>query len=285
MLLADFIRRSTQTLETLYPSPEARGMVLMLCCKKLGVKNYTHIIEPQFEIPSERQGELDSDVERMSRGEPVQYVLGEAEFCGRTFKVGPQVLIPRPETELLVAEVEKFLESRSGARSVADLCTGSGCIAWSVKLDFPDVDVIAADISEDALSVARTQFSYPSPDFRKMDVLDSSSGFGETLFDAIVSNPPYIMEKEKPLMRRNVLDFEPEIALFVPDSDPLLFYGAIAGIAEKNLKAGGRGFVEVNELLAAEVSAMFTDRGFTSCRIIRDFYDKPRIVSFEKKAS
>ena len=280
MLLSEFIRRSTAELENLYPSPEARGMVLMLCESRLGVSSYTHIIEPSYVIPSGMQPLLDRDMDRLRGGEPVQYVIGSTEFCGRTFKVCPDVLIPRPETELLVSEVEKAMGN--GSAEVLDLCTGSGCIAWSVFLDRPGSRVIAVDVSEAALDVAKGQFSGESPLFVRADVLDTGQVFDHGRFDVLVSNPPYVMEKEKSRMRSNVLDFEPSLALFVPDDDPLVFYRAVAAWGRRFLKDGGTGLVEINEQLGPQTAAVFASAGYKDLEIIPDLYGKSRIVRFRK---
>lgn len=284
MLLADFIRQATRTLEDIYPSPEARGMVLMLCEDRLGVKNYTHIVQPDYAIAEDRLEELSADLERLRRSEPLQYVLGHTEFCGREFTVASGVLIPRPETELLVMEVVRHaLDLRRPAR-VLDLCTGSGCIAWTAALDVPDSDVVAVDISEDALRIARSQFGQDGPCFVKADVLDLNQSFCEGSFDIIVSNPPYIKESEKAAMRSNVLDYEPELALFVPDDDALVFYRAVAAWALRLLRPGGYGIVEINETLGAETEALFRSSGLVNTRQIPDLSGKIRFVEFEKAA-
>ena len=160
MLLSDFIRCAERSLSDLYPSPEARGIVSMLCSARLGVKSYTHIVEPGYTVPEELLPGLESDLGRLRASEPVQYVLGYAEFCGRRFHVDRRVLIPRPETELLVSLASEIMRAAGGKPRVLDLCTGSGCIAWSLALDFPEAEVTAADISPDALEVAR---SLPCP--------------------------------------------------------------------------------------------------------------------------
>ena len=295
MLLSDFIRSGTARLETLYPSPEARGLVLMLCRERLGVTNYTHIVEPQTLVPPEREAELAADLERLCAGEPIQYVLGFAEFCGQRFAVGPGVLVPRPETEQLVAEAVRALREMDlyRAPSVLDLCTGSGCIAWSIALEIHDAQVIGVDLSETALGYARNQhlrhFKHPyshsgldpeSPTFLQMDILDTEQAFEGGPFDLIVCNPPYVMERERALMRPNVLDWEPAAALFVPDDDPLLFYRAVARWAQRFLQPGGAGLVEINEALGPETAAVFTAAGFKNVQILPDFAHKNRFIRF-----
>lgn len=287
MLLAEFIRESVPALEKLYPSPEARGLVLMLCEERLGVRSYTHIVEPLFEIPEAELPGLKADMSRLAAGEPIQYVLGNTEFCGRKFKVAPSVLIPRPETGQLVDESLKLLAAMGRPAKVLDLCTGSGCIAWSVALGAPGVSVTATDISEPALALARSQFEdVPSganaPEFVCSDLL---GGCREICgcFDLLLSNPPYVMEKEKAAMRRNVLDHEPGIALFVPDDDPLLFYRALASVSLRLLDSSGTGIVEINEALGPETAAVFETAGYKKTEILRDIFGKDRFVRFSSR--
>lgn len=284
MLLSTFIRDGIARLERLYPSPEARGLVLMLCAEKLGTTSYTHVIEPQTAVPEERLEELESDLRRLCSGEPIQYVLGVAEFCGHRFAVGPGVLVPRPETELLVARAVSLLQEMDLDRAprVLDLCTGSGCIAWSIALEIRDAEVVGVDLSETALGYARSQF-YPAgggPLFLQADVLDTEQAFPYGPFDLIVSNPPYVRESEKALMRPNVLDWEPTEALFVPDADPLLFYRAVARWAQRFLRPGGAGIVESNEALGPGTADVFHEAGFKSVQNLRDFSEKERFVLF-----
>lgn len=280
MLLSAFIRCGTERLSAIYPSPEAKGIVLMLCEERLGVKSYTHIIEPGYEIPGDALPALESDMDRLAAGEPVQYVLGHADFCGRRFKVNQSVLIPRPETEQLVSEAVSILLSGERPCRVLDLCTGSGCIAWSVFLEVPGTEVVAVDISDAALEVARGQFDGPSPRFVKADVLSGPEGFDEGLFDLVLCNPPYVMESEKSAMRTNVLNYEPGLALFVPDADPLVFYRAVAQWAGRFLRHGGTGLVEINESLGPQTEAVFKDAGYKETQIVRDFFSKYRFVKF-----
>ena len=287
MLLADFIRDGAARLEKLYPSPEARGLVLMLCRELLGVTNYTHVVEPQTAVPEAQLPELTADLERLCAGEPIQYVLGVAEFCDRRFAVGPGVLVPRPETELLVAEAVRTLQEMDLERAprVLDLCTGSGCIAWSIALDIRDAEVIGLDLSERALGYARNQFGgsglvRQSPEFLQADVLDTEQVFPYGPFDLIVSNPPYVLERERAQMRPNVLDWEPGLALFVPDDDPLRFYRAVARWAQRFLRPGGVGLVEINEALGPETAGVFRTAGFKNVQNLPDFYKKVRFVRF-----
>ena len=297
MLLSEFIASALAGLESLSPRAEARSMVSILVCERLGVQSWTHIANPSFEVPEQSLAQLEADLQKLLASEPLQYVLGYAEFYGRRFRVTKDVLIPRPETELLVDTVLQKLKSASrdcdGAPKILDLCTGSGCIAWTLALEPVGVQLTAIDISPAALSIARSQFSAElargaEVTFIEADVLDLSeeglSGTHSKLalgqFDVIVSNPPYVMEQEKALMRSNVLDHEPALALFVPDDDPLIFYRAIAHHASRLLSAHGWGIVEINTLLAEPTAECFRQAGLQDVTILPDLSGKPRFVSF-----
>lgn len=300
MLLAEFVKAGTKALESLYPQKEARSIVLMLCEEVLGTENYTHIVEPEFKIDDKKLPELEAAMERLKKMEPVQYVLGHTEFYGRTFKVDPAVLIPRPETELLCRDAIKLgmrvfrMRSPYGKNAepvrILDLCTGSGCIAWTMALSIPGSRVTAVDISDAALEVAAGQ-DFASelkskeafkPEFIKADVLDSEQEIELGPFDMVLSNPPYIMESEKEDMRRNVLEYEPESALFVPDDDPLLFYRAIARWSQRFMSSDGVGLSEVNEMLARQTETVFKAAGYAHTEIVRDLSDKNRYIIYHK---
>lgn len=300
MLLAEFVKAGTKALESLYPQKEARSIVLMLCEEVLGTENYTHIVEPEFKVDDKKLPELEAAMERLKKMEPVQYVLGHAEFYGRTFKVDPAVLIPRPETELLCRDAIKLgmrvfrMRSPYGKNAepvrILDLCTGSGCIAWTMALSIPGSRVTAVDISDAALEVAAGQ-DFASelksketfrPEFIKADVLDSEQEIELGPFDMVLSNPPYIMESEKKDMRRNVLEYEPESALFVPDDDPLLFYRAIARWSQRFMSPDGVGLSEVNESLARQTETVFKAAGYAHTEIVRDLSDKNRYIIYHK---
>ena len=300
MLLADFIKKGVEALEPLYPTAEAHNIVLMLCESIIGTKSYTHIVEPKYDIDRKAEQPLAEAMLRLQAGEPIQYVIGRTDFCGRSFKVNRNVLIPRPETELLVREAAKIAGRIQRMRipygksaepvRVLDLCTGSGNIAWSVALGVPGARVVGVDISEAALDVARSQnFSSDlkatgalAPTFVAADILDTEQEFNYGSFDLVLSNPPYIMEKERALLRKNVVDYEPASALFVPDEDPLLFYRAVARWSERFLSPEGKGLTEINEVLPSETVAVFRDYGFQEIDVVKDFFDKKRFVFYMK---
>lgn len=287
MLLSEFIKSGCESLREVYSEREARSIVVAYCCEVFGVQSYTHIVEPGTMVPSELEARALSDLSLLRSGRPLQYVLGYAWFCGRRFKVSDGVLIPRPETEEMV---QKALEALSGCGEarVLDICTGSGCIAWSIALGAPGSRVTGVDISPEALSVAREQesllsgegVSFKAPEFIEADILGQDWFRGLGQFDVLVSNPPYICEEEKARMDRNVLDFEPSLALFVPDSDPLLFYRAIASAAGELLRDGGLGIVEINERFGAGTAELFSSYGFSDATVIQDFNGRDRFVSF-----
>lgn len=282
MLLSEFRKKGMSALAPLYPEAEAAGILSMLCAHRLGIRSYTHIIEPGYEIMPEDKPLLEEDLRRLASGEPVQYVLGVSEFCGRMFRVNPAVLIPRPETEILCREAVAAL-SGVPHPAVIDLCTGSGNIAWTVALSVPGASVVGVDLSAEALDVARSQPFGEGPVFLQADILlPPPAELEAERFDLLLSNPPYVMESEKARMRRNVLSYEPASALFVPDTDPLVFYRAVADWAERLLKPGGTFMVEINESLGLTAKALFADRGFCKLKIIRDFYEKDRFVAGEK---
>lgn len=300
MLLAEFIKGGVKDLESLYPAEEARNIVLMLCESVLGTRSYTHIVEPDFVVNQSKEAVLDAALTRLCAGEPVQHVLGHTEFCGLRYKVTPDVLIPRPETELLVRtmvkEASRIQRSRlpygrnAAPVRVLDLCTGSGCIAWSIAMEVPGAEVVAVDISESALDVAKEQFTghdikekgIVPPLFVKADILDIGQDFDHGMFDLIVSNPPYVCESEKVSMHRNVLEYEPAQALFVPDEDPLVFHRAVARWSLRYLNPDGKGMTEINEQLGPQVQELFRESGFRGTELVKDFFDRNRFVIYSR---
>lgn len=287
MYLKELLNRGKETVSIMYPEREAKEMVFAYLESLIGIKRHTHIVEPEFTVPEDMVEVALDAFRRMSVGEPLQYVTGSAWFYGRQFKVTPDVLIPRPETEVLVKSVVSFGD-RKTTPSILDLCTGSGCIAWTLALEMPGAQVTAVDISEGALDVASSQdFAHDlaqtgaqPPMFVKSDVLqDELLINGPDKYDIIVSNPPYVMDSEKSMMRTNVLDHEPHLALFVPDDDALKFYKAIARHASGLLKEDGFGIVEINEALGLQTAEVFNQVGFAT-EILKDLYDKDRFVKF-----
>lgn len=309
MTLRNFIDHVMEQLAPLYPPQECKAMAVRMLKELLaGYKGYEHMVEPAteldtFQLEEQQSGTgkyLLSCVERLATGEPLQYVMGHEWFCGHRFNVAPGVLIPRPETEELVCKAIGFAESaqqvvreKSASATplrILDICTGSGCIAWSMAAAVPQAEVFACDISGQALKIARSQqiqCSDGSPakvKFFECDILGEdvqqkiAQECGEGEFNLIISNPPYVCECEKSQMRENVLAHEPSIALFVPDNDPLKFYRAIAQLSGRILSPGGALMFEINERFGAETAQMMQQIGYTNCQVLQDLFGKDRMV-------
>lgn len=269
-------RELWRTLEPLYGNGEARAVtdyVLDVC---FGLSKADILCGAVEEMTAEKAAELNKIFGRLMEGEPVQYVLGRAEFCGRWFDVRPGVLIPRPETEELCAWITADSKA-SASPKVLDIGTGSGCIAITLQLDMPESKVTAWDISADALDVAHENAKQlgANVNFVKQDALNAKP---EGEWDVIVSNPPYICEKEKKDMAVNVLEHEPHTALFVPDADPLLFYRAITRLAVQTLNKGGRLYFEINPIYADDTCRMMRAEGMTAVELRSDMYGKQRMA-------
>lgn len=269
-------RELWRTLEPLYGNGEARAItdyVLDVC---FGLSKADILCGAVEEMTAEKTAELNKIFGRLMEGEPVQYVLGRAEFCGRWFSVRPGVLIPRPETEELCAWITADSKV-SASPKVLDIGTGSGCIAITLQLDMPESKVTAWDISADALDVAHENAKQlgANVNFVKQDALNAKP---EGEWDVIVSNPPYICEKEKKDMAVNVLEHEPHTALFVPDADPLLFYRAITRLAVQTLSKGGRLYFEINPIYADDTCHMMRAEGMSAVELRSDMYGKQRMA-------
>ena len=226
------------------------------------------------------EAELRQIQQLLLTGEPVQYVLGRAEFGGRWFHVAPGVLIPRPETYELCQWC--LPPDPSGWRgNILDIGTGSGCIACTLAAELPHAKVAAWDISEAALAIAQDNARrlHVNVIFSQIDILQLSMiNCQLSIYDIIISNPPYICQRERAAMERNVLDYEPSLALFVPDDDPLLFYRAIADYARQALKPGGALYFEINPLYAAELQSLLSKMAYHAVELREDQYGKPRMM-------
>ena len=265
-------REFWQPLTTIYPEDEARWVGRMVFEVKYALTHADLLMGKETSI--EENGLLELQ-QRLLTGEPVQYVLGEAPFGEHLFKVSPAVLIPRPETLWLC----NAIATAADGCDVLDIGTGSGCIAITIALNAPaGTRVTAWDISNEALAIARANAErlQASVTFLQQDMLCPPDDTDR--WDVIVSNPPYICEQEKAAMERNVLDFEPHLALFVPDADPLRFYRAIGQYAVKALRPNGRLYLEINPLYAAELSEMLQTQGFDEVRIHQDDNHKDRYI-------
>lgn len=272
-----------QRLLSLYDEREAKAIVRLVLEERFGLTlaemfGDIEIRDNRYKIGEE---ELENMMCRLEQGEPVQYVLGEAWFCGRRFHVEPGVLIPRPETEMLVEwglEDERLKIKDEGLIDVLDIGTGSGCIAISLALGLPSASVVAWDVSDTALRIARANAEQLGAEvsFVKQDALAAPDDIAR--WDVIVSNPPYVCASEAAQMESHVLEHEPHEALFVPDNDALLFYRAIARYASRALKPGGRLFFEINPLYAAELSSLLKSMGFAEVELRDDQFGKCRMI-------
>ena len=270
-------------LSEVYEAGEAKALARMLYEVRYGLGLSDLLMGRDEGVP---QDELEQLAVRLEHQEPIQYVLGQADFCGRTFKVSPAVLIPRPETEELcqwvVEEVREQWRAAGEGLSVLDIGTGSGCIAVTLAAELPGARVRAWDISEEALQVARgnAMTNGVSVSFEHHDALHATLGTQATepWTDLIVSNPPYICNRERTAMEANVLEHEPHTALFVPDDDPLLFYRAIAQYGREALKPGGRLYFEINPLYATSLSEMLRRMSYHDIAIKADQYGKQRMI-------
>ncbi len=258
-----------------YPEVEARQIAEMILLEKGHISRNDLLVEPNEELVIT---DLETIFEELRSWRPVQYIVGKAEFADLMLTVKEGVLIPRPETEELVDWVAR--EAKCGAK-ILDVCTGSGCIAIALRRRVRDSEVWAMDISRDALAIARENGAVYAPDvhFVEGDALgEFDAHFEGVKFDVIVSNPPYIPNSDSSLMRPNVTKHEPHIALFVEDSDPLVFYRAIARTGRKLLVEGGRLYFEIYESLVEEMRAMLETEGYTDIVVREDFRGKPRMI-------
>lgn len=264
------IQSIASQLQTVYPAEEAEALAwwvaeevtglsrTQLLCGCKGTKN----------IPNTQD-----IIERLLHFEPIQYIFGHTFWCGLDLKVSPATLIPRPETAELVESISNFQFPISNCR-VLDIGTGSGCIAIALKKRHPEWQVTGIDISAEAIKIAKENAARNNVEvkFKQADIFaDGIETIGT--FDIVVSNPPYICEKEKATMRKNVLDFEPATALFVPNNDPLRFYRRIA-----ELRLGKHLFFEINEAYPQELTTLLTNVGYTDIHVTKDIYGKPRII-------
>lgn len=263
-----------QRLLSVYPQREARALYMLVMEVAFGLTPTQVLTGKDNELSSDKRALLQNIIDRLLRKEPVQYILGQSDFCGHTFYVAPGVLIPRPETEGLVRLIGQQFPTPC---TILDIGTGSGCIAVSLAL--MGHKVTAMDVSADALSIARENARRLQADilFLQEDILHPTPT--QQQWDVIVSNPPYVCQKEAAQMDSNVLDYEPHLALFVPDSDPLLFYRAIALYAIKHLTANGCLYFEINQAYPAETTSLLEQTGFSKIEAHTDCFDKPRFIS------
>lgn len=277
--IAEYYKGLRSSLVQALPKGEADSAAAILMEDIGGYTRTTLFADGDRDISDFLKGKIDEAASRIIAGEPVQYAVGRALFMGNSYIVTQAVLIPRPETAALVDMITDHAAGRSDLR-VLDIGTGSGCIAISLARALPFARVDAIDISADALEIARQNAGNlkAKVNFRQEDILKAVPP-AMPCYDIIVSNPPYITDSEKADMDARVLDYEPATALFVPDSDPLKFYRAIAEYAAKALVAGGSLYFEINRSYGSEIEEMLADKGFADIKISRDFRGNTRYAS------
>ena len=276
--MKSIVKEIATRLQAVYPADEAEALAWWI------MEESTGFSRTQLQIGCKGTtnfSNLQEQIDRLLHFEPIQYIFGHTLWAGLDLKVTPATLIPRPETAELVEQIDRFAQrektdllAKGRPIRVLDIGTGSGCIAIALKKHHPEWDVTGIDLSAEAIEVAKENAVRNEADvtFLTADVFDSS-GFNGHFFDLVVSNPPYICESEKNSMRRNVLDFEPASALFVPDEDPLLFYRRIA-----SLRLGFFLFFEINEHFPDEIERLLRQNNYTDIQITNDIYGKPRII-------
>ena len=286
-LVRDCRKYYASELEKIYGSEEANALIMILLEHYFGIDRVKIAMDSQLRLSESELLTLHFAVKELLKNKPVQYILGETEFCGMRFFVDENVLIPRPETEELVNKLVSCSVNQLHSPSfrILDIGTGSGCIAISLAKLLKNSVVTAVDISEKALEVAKknAETNGVNVNFIKDDILNpKNTELLDNQFDIIVSNPPYVCESEKTEMRANVLNYEPSSALFVSDTDPLIFYRKILEFAQKSLIPDGEVWFEINEKLGTEMKNLCLVKGFEKVEIIKDFRERDRIFRITK---
>ena len=286
MLLKNYKTTFLQELSSLYEEQEIESFFYIILEKLHGLKRIDLALNPQTVMDGAHLKQWKNIVSELKKQRPVQYILGETAFYGLSFLVNENTLIPRPETEELV---ELIIEStnyelRNTKLKVLDIGTGSGCIAISLAKHLPTSEVFAIDVSEEALATAKknAELNKVAIDFISTNIIDvvtlSAVAGLDKQFDIIVSNPPYVRNLEKDEIKPNVLEYEPHLALFVDDIDPLLFYRKIAELAIKNLNPNGKLYFEINQYLGNETVELVKSFGFKNVKLIKDIYGNDRMI-------
>jgi len=265
-------------LENEYPLEEVLSFFFLLTEAFFGIKRLDLALNPELEIDENQTERIDVATTRLKQHEPIQYIIGETEFFGLPFIVDKNVLVPRPETEELVQWILEDFVSEERPLKILDIGTGSGCIAICLAKNLPKAQISAIDISEKALEIAKKNAEINNAEikFIREDILKIEVLTGD--WDIIVSNPPYVRELEKKEMQRNVLEHEPETALYVKDEDPLLFYNKITRLAKNALNPEGKLYFEINQYLAKETEEMMREQGFSSSEKRKDIFGNYRML-------
>jgi len=288
MILRDIRDVFHKELDTVYGSHEVDSFFYLLIEHYFSLPNYITALEPDYVISKDDKTKMFAALAKLNDQIPIQYIIGETTFFGLSFKVNAQVLIPRPETEELVSWIIDSAVSDAIHRShhILDIGTGSGCIAVSLAKNLDGAKISAIDVSEAALKIAKhnAQLNDVKINFIREDIMEIMDSVIDTtsVFDIIVSNPPYVRRLEKEQMAPNVLDNEPHLALFVDNNDPLVFYKAIAIFAKKALKNKGILYFEINEHFGKEICNLLGVNGFVNVELKKDIYGKDRMVKAQK---
>lgn len=280
-LVKDIRKYYCEQLCSIYDKEEANAMILILFDHYFKIDRVRMALEPNLRLSESEMLTFHFAVKDLLKNKPLQYIIGETEFCDLKFKVNENVLIPRPETSELVHLIAKSQQTTDNSQlTILDIGTGSGCIAIILAKQLPQSQVYALDISEKTLCVAKDNAYINNVDitFIHDDILSLRNKI-ETKFDIIVSNPPYVRDLEKAEMRNNVLNWEPHNALFVSDDDPLIFYRNILEFAKTHLKENGEVWFEINEYLGKEMKDLCCKMGFSNVNIYKDFREKERFLS------
>jgi release factor glutamine methyltransferase len=282
--MTETIAYINHTLKDLYPPGEIKSFTRLIVDHVCGLQSHQLLMCKSKELSGMEKKEIGRIVERLRQSEPIQYILGETTFYGLRFLVNPSVLIPRPETEELTSRIVK--ECTGKRIRIFDIGTGSGCIAVALSRYLPDAEVVAVDSSAGALRVAgaNNRANHTAVSFIQTDILAAEQVREEIrgTFDVIVSNPPYVMEGEKARMEKNVLLYEPEQALYVPDDDPLLFYREIARFGRDKLNKGGSLYFEINAQCGNEMVCLLQREGYKEVELRQDLFGKDRMIKAEK---
>jgi release factor glutamine methyltransferase len=269
-------------LEILYEKREASKIANMVMEHITGITRMDRLLQKELKLNHEQKKILDAKTNRLLNSEPVQYVIGEAWFANKPFLVNSSVLIPRPETEELIDWILKD-SSEEEFQQVLDIGTGSGCIPITLKTKLPNLNIMSIDISSEALTIAQNNAidHDVNIELKQIDFLDESNWHDLPLFDCIVSNPPYIKDSEKNTLSKHVIKYEPSIALFVSDDEPLIFYRKIALLGNRHLEKNGSIYLEINQALGQEVLDLFQENGYTA-ELRKDMMGNDRMVKAKK---
>ena len=282
MILKEFKLFFNEALSAIYPKTEIDSFFFILMEEKLKLQRIDTVLKPDFLITKKNLIDLKTIVKRLQKEEPIQYIIGNTEFYGLPFFVDKNTLIPRPETEELVAwvlnETKVLANNKTIELSILDIGTGTGCIPISLAKNLTSLNISAIDISPEALLIAKQNaiLNKVTIEFIELDILNTESLPQE--YDVIISNPPYVRELEKEEIKNNVLKNEPHLALFVADENPLIFYNKIADLAKQQLSKNGMLFFEINQYLGKETVNMLVKKGFKNIQLKKDLFGKDRMI-------